>query len=249
MMLKLVLMLSAILLFGCRGQPAAGTSPLDSPLVDQQAGTKPGALPGEGAPLRYLALGDSYTIGEAVLEVDRWPNQFADLLRVAGYAIDDPQIVARSGWTADELAAGLQQAGIAPPYDLVSVLIGANNQFRGYSLESYSRELAALLEQAVAYAGNRPGRVLVLSIPDWSMTPVGSQFDRQLIAGEIDAFNRVISREAERLGVRFIDITPISRNAENDPDLVSLDGLHPSGKMYAQWAGLVLQEAVLALQE
>lgn len=242
-------MLSAILLFGCRRQAAAGTSPLDSPPVDQQAGTKPGALLGEGAPLRYLALGDSYTIGEAVLDVDRWPNQFADLLRAAGYAIDDPQIVARSGWTADELAAGLQQAGIAPPYDLVSLLIGANNQFRGYRLASYRKEFAALLEQAVAYTGDRPERVLVLSIPDWSMTPVGSQFDRKLISGEIDAFNQVISQEAVRLGVRYIDITPISREAENDPGLVAPDGLHPSGKMYARWAALAMQEAVLALQE
>jgi len=249
MMHKLVLLLSLTVLFGCRRQAAAGTSPLESPPVDQQAGIKPRALPGEGAPLRYLALGDSYTIGEAVREVESWPTQLADQLRAEGYAIEDPRIVARSGWTAEELAAGLQVAGIDSPYDLVSVLIGANNQFRGYSLESYSCELASLLKQAVAYAGKRPGRVLVLSIPDWSMTPVGSQFDRQLIAGEIDAFNRVISREAESLGVRFIDITPISRNAENDPDLVSLDGLHPSGKMYAQWAGLVLQEAVLALQE
>ena len=171
------------------------------------------------------------------------------MLRDAGYEIEDPQIVARSGWTTDGLAAALQQAEIDPPYDLVSLLIGANNQFRDYSPESYRQELAALLEQSVAYAGNRPGRVLVLSIPDWSMTPVGSQFDRQTITGEIDAFNWVIKQEAERQGVRFIDITPISRNAESDPDLVAIDGLYLSGKMYAQWVALAVKEIVLALQE
>jgi lysophospholipase L1-like esterase len=248
-MVRFVLLLSAILFLGCRPSPASGLPTLERLQVDQQAGVTLDVPPEQGEPLRYLALGDSYTVGEAVQKSNRWPNQLASLLRDAGYEIEDPQIVARSGWTTDGLAAALQQAEIDPPYDLVSLLIGANNQFRDYSPESYRQELAALLEQSVAYAGNRPGRVLVLSIPDWSMTPVGSQFDRQTIAGEIDAFNWVIKQEAERQGVRFIDITPVSRNAESDPDLVAIDGLHPSGKMYAQWAALAVKETVLALKE
>lgn len=245
----LIFLLPLAILFGCSRQLAGSTPQLEMPQVES-LGTNPlGAFAGQGDPLRYLALGDSYTIGEAVQEADSWPNQLADRIRAAGYKLEDPQIVARSGWTADDLAAGLQQAEIEPPYDLVSLLIGANNQFRGFSLESYRQELAALLEQAVAYAGNRPDRVLVLSIPDWSMTPVGSRFDGDLVAGEIDAFNRVIIQEADRLGVRYIDITPISRNAEKDPGLVAADGLHPSGKMYGQWVPLVMEEALPALQE
>jgi lysophospholipase L1-like esterase len=200
--------------------------------------------------MRFLALGDSYTIGESVAPSERWPVQLAALLRAQGITLDDPTIIAATGWTTDELWAGMDETNPQGTYDLVSLLIGVNNQYRGRDGEEYRKEFAALLERAIGFArDSNPARVLVLSIPDWSVTPFAraSGRNRAAIAAEIDRFNGINWEESTRRGVRYFDITPISREAANDPGLIAGDGLHPSGKMYARWAQLMLPKVCQAL--
>jgi lysophospholipase L1-like esterase len=189
--------------------------------------------------IRYLALGDSYTIGESVDESDRWPNQLAVLLGQEGHATE-VTMIARTGWTTDELWQGMQAHQINPPYDLVSLLIGVNNQYRGRDLEEYREQFTFLLTKSIEYAGGDANRVLVLSIPDWGVTPFADGRDSAQIAMEIDQFNSVDREEAVTRGAHYIDITPISREAVKDGSLIAGDGLHPSGKMYLQWANLTL---------
>jgi len=193
--------------------------------------------------LSFLALGDSYTIGERVDSTLRWPVQLASRLREEGLHISDPLIIAQTGWTTDELEAGIQAAGPSGPFDLVSLLIGVNNQYRGWDVEEYRIQLRALLNQAVAFAGGRAEGVLVLSIPDWGVMPFAAGRDRSAIASQIDSFNRVKVEEAAAIGVRFVDITGISREAPEDPNLVAEDGLHPSGFQYARWVDAALPVA------
>ncbi len=190
--------------------------------------------------MRFLALGDSYTIGESVAEAERWPVQLAARLQEQGVRIAAPEIIAKTGWTTDELAAGIEAAQPEGPYDLVSLLIGVNNQYRGRSQEEYQAQFADLLQQAIAFAGNDPARVMVLSIPDWGVTPFAARQDAAAIAAEIDAFNAINRAEAEKAGVWYVDVTAVSRQATTDPSLIADDGLHPSGKMYAAWVELAL---------
>ncbi|HVZ78266.1 MAG TPA: SGNH/GDSL hydrolase family protein [Gemmatimonadaceae bacterium] len=197
---------------------------------------------------RFLALGDSYSIGEAVAEGHRWPVQLAHALRAQGVDLADPTIVAQTGWTTDELSAGITQAGVTGPYDLVTLLIGVNNQYRGRSLDEYDVEFRALLDRALLFAGHRPSHVIVLSIPDWGVTPFAEGRDRAQVAAEIDAFNAVNHARAREAGCHYVDVTPVSRQAATDSSLVASDGLHPSGAMYAQWAALVLPVAQAILQ-
>lgn len=199
--------------------------------------------------LRFLALGDSYTIGEGLPVEDRWPVQLVGQLRAAGLSMGEPEIIARTGWTTDELAAALVQAGPQGPYDLVSLLVGVNNQYRGRDLAEYRDQFSQLLEKVVSLAGGDPERVLVLSIPDWGMTPFAEGLDTARIAAEIDSFNVVNREEAGRVGARYIDVTLASRLAATDPELIAPDGLHPSQKMYAAWVELALPEALAALDE
>lgn len=194
----------------------------------------PDAPPDAG--IRVLALGDSYTIGESVAESDRWPNQLARSL-----GVPNPQIIAKTGWTTDELNAAIDDANPRGPYQLVTLLIGVNNQYRGRDAEQYRGELAALLRRALRFAGGDARRVIVVSIPDWGVTPFAKDRDRAKIATEIDRYNQVKREEAQRAGVHFVDITAVSRR--DDPDLVAADGLHPSGKQYAEWAQLILPTA------
>ena len=197
--------------------------------------------------MRFLALGDSYTIGESVGPSERWPVQLAALLRGQGIDTQAPIIIARTGWTTAELSEGIDRANPTGVYDLVSLLIGVNNQYRGRSLEEYRQEFVVLLERAIAFAGQNPSRVLVLSIPDWSVTPFAAGHDRAAIATGIDRFNAVNREEAGRPGARYVDVTPISRQALTDPSLLAPDGLHPSGRMYAEWVRLALPAASAAL--
>ncbi|MBX3060631.1 MAG: SGNH/GDSL hydrolase family protein [Anaerolineae bacterium] len=190
--------------------------------------------------MRFLALGDSYTIGESVAEDERWPVQLAASLQEQGVHITTPEIIARTGWTTDELAAGIEAAQPAGPYDLVSLLIGVNNQYRGRSPEEYQAQFANLLQQAIAFAGGDPARVIVLSIPDWGVTPFAARLDAAAIAAEIDTFNAINRAEAEKVGVWYVDVTAVSRQATTDSTLIADDGLHPSGKMYAAWVELAL---------
>jgi lysophospholipase L1-like esterase len=189
-------------------------------------------------PLRWLALGDSYTIGEDVAEDGRWPVQLAALLGADGIAVDPPLIVARTGWTTDELSTAMDAADLVREYDLVTLLIGVNNQYRGRALDEYEAQFGALLERAITLAGQRAGRVLVLSIPDWGVTPFAlrSGRDAARIGAELDAFNRAAAAICAGCGVAFVDITPISRDPGARPDMLAADGLHPSAAQYALWA-------------
>ena len=197
--------------------------------------------------IRYLALGDSYTIGESVPEAERWPNQLADLLKEKGYQTD-VTIIARTGWTTDELWQGIQAANPQETYDLVSLLIGVNNQYRGYERNVYRDEFRFLLGKSIEYAGGDPNRVIVLSIPDWGVTPFAGARDAAQIASEIDAFNAVNREESEQAGVHYVDVTPASRQAVAHPDFIAYDGLHPSGKMYAMWVQLAWPEVIEILK-
>jgi lysophospholipase L1-like esterase len=190
--------------------------------------------------MRFLALGDSYTIGEGVAPSERWPVQLARLLLELGLEPLETTIIAQTGWTTADLQAGINAGHPTGDFDLVSLLIGVNNQYRGLSQSAYRQEFISLLQQSVNYAGNRPSRVIVLSIPDWGVTPFAGGRDRTAIAREIDLFNTVNRQESGRLRVHYVDVTEISRQAEGNPSLIAGDGLHPSGKMYAQWADKVL---------
>lgn len=190
--------------------------------------------------MNFLALGDSYTIGESVSESERWPVQLSKTLSDEGINFQEPLIVARTGWTTDELTKGIAAAKIDKTFDLVSLLIGVNNQYRGRSSEQFRTEFVGLLHQAIAFAGGMKDRVFVVSIPDWGVTPFAQGRDKDKIAKEIDAFNLVCKEEAEKAGIKYFDITPISRMAVQDPGLIAPDGLHPSGKMYAAWVELML---------
>jgi lysophospholipase L1-like esterase len=191
---------------------------------------------------RFLALGDSYTIGEAVSETERWPVVLAKKLNLA-----DPMIIAKTGWTTDELNAAIDVARPGGPFDLVTLLIGVNNQYRGRSAEEYRSEFVALLGRAIAFAGGDAGRVVVVSIPDWGVTPFAADRDRVKIAREIDQFNAINREEAARAGAHYADVTAISRGAATDPALTASDGLHPSAKMYQQWVDVILPRAQVAL--
>lgn len=198
--------------------------------------------------LQLLALGDSYTIGESVPEAARWPVQLVAMLAKRGVTLEPPIIIAKTGWTTDELAAAIAEQKPQGPFELVTLLIGVNDQYRGRSPEEYQREFRSLLAQAVSFAGGRAGRVIVVSIPDWGVTPFAEGRDRTGIARQIDLYNRVNWDEASRTGARYVDVTPISRRAAREPHLVADDGLHPSGEMYRLWAEKVLPEALAALK-
>jgi lysophospholipase L1-like esterase len=185
---------------------------------------------------RYLALGDSYTIGESVPAADRFPHQLAREL-----GIGEPQIVAKTGWTTDELNAAIDAADPQGPFDLVTLLIGVNNQYRGRDAEQYRGEFVGLLQRAIGFAGGDAKKVIVVSIPDWGVTPFAEGRDRAAIAAALDRYNAINREEALRAGARYVDITPVSRR--DDPSLVAEDKLHPSARQYSEWVRLILPEA------
>lgn len=188
-------------------------------------------------PLNYLALGDSYTIGEAVTAAESFPYQLQAALSAKGIAVDEPQIVAKTGWTTDELLSSIEERNIQETFDLVTLLIGVNNQYRGYPLHTYEQEFKQLLTLAINFASGDTNKVRVVSIPDWGVTPFARNEGRnaQQVAEEIDAYNAVNKLVSMAEGVTYIDITPHSRLASSDLSLLAADGLHPSGKMYAEW--------------
>ncbi|ARK09075.1 SGNH/GDSL hydrolase family protein [Fibrivirga algicola] len=194
-----------------------------------------------------LSLGDSYTIGESVQEKDRWSVQLAGFLRGRGFDIKAPDIIARTGWTTAELRAAIAASDNRKEYELVTLLIGVNNQYRGQGIDQYRTEFVQLVQTAVKYAGNRPGRVVVLSIPDWGASPFAAGRDRSMIAGQIDAFNAVARQECEKANVAYVDITPLTRQAAGDATQFADDGLHYSGKQMKLWAekALPIAEAML----
>jgi lysophospholipase L1-like esterase len=183
-----------------------------------------------------LALGDSYTIGEGVADDERWPSQLARRLRDGGVPIADPELIARTAWTTDELMDAIDEARPEGPYDLVTVLIGVNDQYRARPIEQFESGFTPVLDQAVRLTGGRPERVIVISIPDWGATPFAAGRDSALIAREIDDYNAKARSLAERRGARWHDVTACSRTVATRPELVVSDQLHPSGAMYAEWA-------------
>lgn len=184
----------------------------------------------------YLALGDSYTIGEQVSSEDNFPHQAVTMLRNKGVAVTEPVIIATTGWTTDELATSIGEHNLTDTFSFVSLLIGVNNQYRGRSVENYRDEFLQLLNTAIGFAGGKKEHVFVLSIPDWGVTPFAEGKDRVKIAGEIDAYNAACKEITEQSGCHFIEITESTRAHAAKPDYLVADALHPSGKEYAVWA-------------
>lgn len=196
-------------------------------------------------PLRWLALGDSYTIGEGVAEQARWPVVLAAQLRQAGIDIAPPRLIATTGWTTDELSASMDAAEPLGRWDFISLLIGVNNQYRGRSVADYRGEFHDLLRRAIALAGGRAGHVLVLSIPDWGVTPfaIAQGRDRARISTELDAYNAAAADLCARHGAAWVDITAASRAHGNQADMLVDDDLHPAAPMYALWVAQALPVA------
>ncbi len=202
--------------------------------------------------IRYLALGDSYTIGESVAEQERWPLQLAALIETSpqfqeAAGLDENihvRIIARTGWTVNELWQGMQVNPPSGKYDIVSLLIGVNDQYRGLPVDGYREDFRFMLGKAIEYAGGDSKRVVVLSIPDWGFTPFAADRDTEPISQQIDEFNAVNLEETEGMGAHYVDVTDISRTARDDIGLIASDRLHPSGKMYALWAEKTLPVAL-----
>lgn len=206
--------------------------------------------PNNANSLTYLALGDSYTIGEAVTAQESFPFQLISQLKGQGFSFSTPKVIAKTGWTTDELQAAIKTENITQTYDVVTLLIGVNNQYRGYSETTYRKEFAALLQTALTFAKGNKSRVFVLSIPDWGVTPFGknSGKDIKVIAQQIDAFNAINKEETLAMSISYTDITSGSRLASADVSLIAKDGLHPSGKMYGGWALALLPKIVSSLK-
>jgi lysophospholipase L1-like esterase len=229
--MKLIFLGIAMLLAGCG----------KTQIISQAPAPTPGAW-------RFLALGDSYTIGESVEPSQRWPVQLAAALRSHGVNMGDPTIIAVTGWTTANLSAGMDQANPQEPYDLVGLLIGVNNQYQGRSEEEYRRQFAELLSRSIALAGGKARRVIVLSIPDWGVTPFArlNGADPAAVGAAIDRFNAINQELTEKSGAEYVDITPVSRQRK---ELVADDGLHPSGEMYGEWVKLAEPVAERAITD
>lgn len=197
----------------------------------------------------YLALGDSYTIGEQVPMHDNFPHQAVQLLRKQHIDVADPVIIATTGWTTDELAASIREHVIDETFSFVTLLIGVNNQYRGRTVEDYREEFLQLLHQSIAFAHGQPGKVFVLSIPDWGATPFAEGKDRKQVAKEIDAYNAACREIAESHKCHFIEITGSTRKNGQNNDYLTGDQLHPSGKEYAIWAGQLADAVAKTLKQ
>ena len=201
------------------------------------------------SPQLYLALGDSYTSGQSVDPNDRWPVQLASMLREQKIDLGEPRIIAQTGWTTDELSAGIDDENPRATFQLVSLQIGVNNQFRGRSVEEFRTQFSDLLKRSIGFAGGINGHVFVLSIPDWGVMPFARGRDRSAIGRQIDQFNSVCRKECERQQIAFVDITSISRRAAEDSTLIAQDVLHPSAKMYRLWCEAALPTVRDALKD
>ncbi len=189
--------------------------------------------------VKYLALGDSYTIGHAVESDERFPEQLVEFLKAIGVNTVHMDMIAKTGWTTGELLEAIDNQNPNLPYDLVTLCIGVNNQYRKLDTAEYRKELRRLLNMSISFTAGSSQKVIAFSIPDYGVTPFGQNLDPDKIAMEIDAFNTIKNEEALKYSVEFIDITPKSRMAQNNPELIADDGLHPSGKMYAEWVELI----------
>ncbi|MEP3211546.1 MAG: SGNH/GDSL hydrolase family protein [Maribacter sp.] len=185
--------------------------------------------------LSFLALGDSYTVGTSEIYRYCWPVQLKERLAKKKVLLNNPKIIAGAGWTTKKLLEQLAIEKPAPTYDLVSLLIGVNNQYRNQSVTDFQEDFIVLLNKSIALAKNDKSRVFVLSIPDWSVTPFARSKNRAKIVQELKAYNAVIKKETEERKMLFIDITKASREALFDHNLIAKDSLHPSRKMYKVW--------------
>ncbi len=199
-------------------------------------------------PIKYLALGDSYTIGESVKEQERYPVQLVAALNKDGLSVEKPKIIARTGWTTDELQDAIQKENIKDTFGLVSLLIGVNNQFRNYSLAQYQIEFDSLLRQAIRFAGGKKEKVFVISIPDYGFTPFGQKRNAAKITEGIDVFNATNQVITDSYGISYFNITPISRQGISQPSLVATDELHPSGEQYLLWVNSFYNEVKAKLK-
>jgi len=199
-----------------------------------------------------LSLGDSYTIGESVSEQERFPNQVVDLLSKEKIHFHAPTIVAKTGWTTDELADAIKHTELKKKYDFVTLLIGVNNQYRERDLSNYKKEFRNLLETAIDFAGGKKEYVIVVSIPDWGVTPFvvndAKKRTGEQISKEVAAYNKVNEQIAKQEKVHYVDIYTASQEAKNDPSLLAQDGLHPSGKMYTEWAKKITKKIIETLR-
>jgi lysophospholipase L1-like esterase len=195
--------------------------------------------------MNYLALGDSYTIGEAVPAEENFPNQLVQMFRKKGIDVAAPQIIAKTGWTTGELLNAMASAQFLPEYDLVTLLIGVNNQYRGLAPEDYAAEFEKLLKMGIKLAGGKASNVIVVSIPDWGATPFAKGRNRGEITEQINDFNLRNTRISSKHNVKYVDITEGSREAFINNELVANDKLHPSGLEYKRWADAVLKASGL----
>lgn len=203
-------------------------------MKDEAAEVKP------AEPVLYLALGDSYTIGESVSSDQNFPAQLVAAMKKNGTSVSSCKIIARTGWTTTNLKAAIEAAALKDTFNLVSLLIGVNNQYQGKSIEQYRIEFTELAERAIKFAGGKKEHVFVVSIPDYGYTPFGKN-NQAGISKQIDAFNAANKELSDALGLTYCNITPISRRGLSEPDLVAGDGLHPSAKMYKEWVELILK--------
>jgi lysophospholipase L1-like esterase len=228
---KIIFALTLFVFFQqCTKRDTPSVSPTENPPIVKQ-----------DTSIRYLALGDSYTIGERVTTPERYPEQLVEALRLSGIKIQSLRIIARTGWTTDELSNAMDDAKINDStYNMVSLLIGVNNQYRNRSIDSYTPQFEALLKRAIQLAGGKKEKVFVVSIPDYAYTPFGN--GSTLISEGIDAYNAVNKDITQKYGIQYFNITPISREGLTDKALVATDGLHPSGKQYGRWVNLMLED-------
>jgi lysophospholipase L1-like esterase len=199
--------------------------------------------------ISYLALGDSYTIGESVPEDERWPVILSNELSESGIEVNDPLIIAKTGWTTNELQEAIAEKNPKTDYDLVSLLIGVNNQYRGYPIDQYKKEFKELLLQAVAFADGDSSKVFVVSIPNYGVTPFGIEKGEEKIRQELLVYDAIADSISSEMNIPFVNITPVSEKAKEDSTYIASDQLHPSGKQYKEWVDLILPEVKIVLKK
>jgi len=230
---------------GCSKQPMDTTN-TSQPVITTTPVMAP-AVTGKDT-ITYLALGDSYTIGEAVPQIQSFPYQLASQLRLNNFNIGNPMIIATTGWTTTQLKDAIAAAALKKTFTFVTLLIGVNNQYQNYNPDAYRADFKDLVNTAVLLAGGYKNRVFVLSIPDYSVTPFAASSNKDLIRQELDIFNDINQNESNLAGVYYLNITGISRNAATDPSLLAVDGLHPSGLMYNQWVTELIKQVIPSLK-
>ena len=191
-------------------------------------------------PFSFLALGDSYTIGESVEENERWPNQFIDYAQEYNVYFENPKIIAETGWKSNDLIDAIKSTNFDKKYDYISLLIGVNNQFNSRPIDEFNEDLNKLLNE-INYLRKASSSIIIISIPDWGYTPFGEGYNRSQISNEINQFNNVLKRFATNNDFNFVDVTEISRKAISETDLIANDNLHPSGLMYSEWVEKIFQ--------